>query len=576
MVCEVAALYRHGASVADFLLRPRSLILLLCGSFVLAMAFCLVMFDFSFLLGTAIYWQAPRGLIPNSWADISTAVSGYNYFVRDAWTLPLFQASKLGAPDGVNIIFTDSIPIVAVCGRLLYRATGMVVNPYGGWAALCFLASALSMTGLVATLGQRSIAAAVMAAISGLCMPALLYRWGHMSLMAQWELPCALIIYFKSLSSHRIIGVVISALVLAILSLWTHVYLFVMVMGILGAALAQAVLERRVRLLPGAYIAAVFTIMLVGVMCISGHVSNPGTFGADGFGQYSLNSLSPFLPQFSALFPFMGNTIVDDTGGQYEGFTYFGAGILLLAFMTLLRLRRPIAAVWQTHSCLILLMLAFTAFAVSNEIYLGAWHVGGVPLPAPILAIASMFRSGGRFFWPCLYLFTALVIVATPRLWGRAGGWLLVLAALLQLTDTTPLRSALAARLSAPAATPLSETLWADAIQEHNMVRVLPAYLCLSDPRNVAAQISIELQLLASRENVTTNTVYAARHHENCAAPEMAVLGPKELRVYLLSDEQVRMPPLSAMPCVGSSTLAVCSRELDLSDLAALKKISWH
>jgi hypothetical protein len=108
------------------------------------------------------------------------------------------------------------------------------------------------------------------------------------------------------------------------------------------------------------------------------------------------------------------------------------------------------------------------------------------------------------------------------------------------------------------------------------MVRVLPAYLCLSDPRNVAAQISIELQLLASRENVSTNTVYAARHHENCAAPEMAVLGPKELRVYLLSDEQVRMPPLSAMPCVGSSTLAVCSRELDLSDLAALKNISWH
>ncbi|MBV9151635.1 MAG: hypothetical protein JO204_07660, partial [Alphaproteobacteria bacterium] len=146
-----------------------------------ALVFCFGMFDISFFTGRSAYWQAPRGLVGGSWADIPTALSGYYYFVRDSWTLPLFQTSTLGAPNPVNIIFTDSIPVVAIFGRLLYRATGLVVNPYGAWTALCFVATALGMMTLVAALGQRGIAAAIVATVAGLCMPALLHRWGHMS-----------------------------------------------------------------------------------------------------------------------------------------------------------------------------------------------------------------------------------------------------------------------------------------------------------------------------------------------------------------------------------------------------------
>jgi len=85
-------------------------------------------------------------------------------------------------PNPVAVVFTDSIPIVAMCGRLLYRATGLTPNLYGAWTALCFGASALSMTGLVVALGQRGIAPAILAAACAVCMPALLGRWGHMSL----------------------------------------------------------------------------------------------------------------------------------------------------------------------------------------------------------------------------------------------------------------------------------------------------------------------------------------------------------------------------------------------------------
>ena len=253
-------LRRNADPIADFLLCPRPLGLLLSGSFVCALCFCLYLFQWRFLLGNSPYWHSPEGLVRNGWADIKTALSGYDYFVRDAWTLPLFQTSKLGVPHPVNIIFTDSIPIVAMCGRFLFRATGHVVNLYGAWTALCFIGSAMAMTGLVATLRQRGLAPALVATVFGLCMPALLARWGHMSLMAQFEISLAFIVYFQARLAQRGLALVAAALLLAVVTLWTHPYLFAMVIGILVATLVQAAVDRRLGLVQAVSIVGLFVI----------------------------------------------------------------------------------------------------------------------------------------------------------------------------------------------------------------------------------------------------------------------------------------------------------------------------
>ena len=558
------------ARASDFLLCPRPLALLLCGSAVCAAAFCFLLFSPQFLAGTSVYWQAPRGLVHNSWADISTAISGYDYFVKDAWTLPLFQTTKLGVPHPANVIFTDSIPIVAMFGRLLYRVTGLTANPYGAWTALCFVASAVSMTCLVAIRGQRGIAAAIAATAAGLCMPALLERWGHMSLMAQWEIPLAFIIYFRSLSRTAGPRLIAAALSLTALALWTHTYLFVIVAGIVGAALLQAVIDRRLRLPAAMATIALFAVSIGFLIAISGYFSTGDSLDADGFGSYSLNLLSPVFPQFSALFPVLGNAMVDATGLQYEGFSYLGAGVLLLVVMTLPGLGRTIAASWRRHACMIAMLAAFALFAMSNVVYVGLWHVVTVPLPTAVLTFAGMFRASGRFVWPCMYLLTAAAIVAAPLRWGRTGGWLLLAAAVLQFVDTCPLQSALAARTSVAAHVPLAQAPWMDAISRHAMVRVVPPFGCLVDPRGQAAQTAIELQVLASRSGVATNTVYAARHQEHCTALQPASLPANELQVYLLS----ALPPAEASrskpECARSRSLMICSRLLDSSHLAAL------
>lgn len=48
-----------------------------------ACIFCLSMFDINFLLRPSAFWNNSRGTLSNSWADISTAISGYIHFQRD-------------------------------------------------------------------------------------------------------------------------------------------------------------------------------------------------------------------------------------------------------------------------------------------------------------------------------------------------------------------------------------------------------------------------------------------------------------------------------------------------------------
>ncbi len=554
--------------IGDFLHRPRPIGLLLAGSLACAMVYVPAIFGFDFVIGTSDFWQDPRGILRNSFADMPQSLSGYNYFVRGAWGVPLFLAPRLGVPDGTNIIFTDSIPIVAMLGRLVYRASGQVVNLYGGWIALCFVGAATSMTGLVAALGQRGIAAALMATTAGLCMPALLARWGHMSLMAQWEIPLAWTLYFASRAGHRGGRVIAPSLLLCALALWTNAYMFVMVAGIAAATFAQAVFDRRLDRARATLIGVGGAAALAGLLLLSGYVSSWGSLTADGFGAYSMNLLSPIVPQWSELVPILPETIVDATGGQYEGFCYLGAGLLVLTALALPWLGRALASRWRAHVCILALLAGFTLFAISNEVFIGLWHAASIPLPARVLAMASVFRSSGRFIWPGLYLLAAATIVAAASQPARQGSLVLVVAAALQFADTVPLRSALAASSDHPASPPLPQAPWMAAIRQHELVRVVPSYLCIADPRGLAAAIAVEMQLLASRENVATNTVYATRHRYDCAEPD-AALAPKELRVYLLAAKPAHVPDAGGH-CAASPAIAVCSEQLGGAGAAAL------
>lgn len=532
--------------------------------------YCVALFAPGFVAGTSPFWQDPHGVVPDSWADMQTALSGYDYFVRDTWRWPLFQVGKLGAPAGADIIFTDSAPVLALLGRVLFRVTGHALNLFGVWTVSCFVAAGVSMVLLVAGLGARSLAACLAATVFGLCMPALLARWGHLSLMAQFEVVLALALYVHGTRRERPLPLLLWSFPLGLLALWTHAYLFAMVAPIIAAAIVQAWIDRRLSL-RGACLVIGILALLAPLALASGYLSGKADLGAVGYGVFSANPASLFVPQESTLFPLLGRHMLDATGGQREGFCYLGGGGLLLLGSAWPWLRGRAAEALRSHFWLVLVIIACTAFAVSDEVYFGVWHITRVPLPATVLTLAGVFRASGRFIWPAMYLLAALGITGCAAAYGRgrAGALLLIVAACLQWIDTAALRHDVAAGISAPTTPPLDIAAWEAATSQASFVRVLPSFACSEQAPIPVLKAMMQVQLIAGRENVATNSFYSARSIRDCRVAA-AHSEPDTLTLYWLGDPDLSVPLMPDAPCAVAENMAVCGGRLSVAERARL------
>jgi hypothetical protein len=123
--------------------------------------------------------------------------------------------------------------------------------------------------------------------------------------------------------------------------------------------------------------------------------------GDDRIGNNSMNLTAPFVPQRSSLFGM--DSIIDATGGQYEGYNYLGAGFLLLLLFAFVFAGGTHIRFLRSHSVFMFGLLLCTLFALSNIAYAGHYLLWSVPAPK----LLGAFRSSGRFVWPVTYFLLA-------------------------------------------------------------------------------------------------------------------------------------------------------------------------
>jgi hypothetical protein len=473
------------------------------------------LFDWSFVAGRDAFWKFPQGTIGGSENDMAAPLAVYLYYVQSPWLVPLFYVSALGTPVGTNVIFTDVAPIVALIGKLVHSLTGATVNLYGGWLFLCFALPGVMITLTLIAARIRYALAAVIAATFANAMPALLWRWGHIALEGHFLVIGALALYLFSLKNLTWRSLAIIWVGYLILAYLTNFYLFAMV----GIVWLCAVIQRRLNGLATTREAlgtGSLTITLVmSVIALSGQLGGgTGPPFARGYGHYSMNLLSPVVPQDSGLLPGVGR-LIDATGGQYEGFNYLGLGLLLASLFVL-----PAEAGWlrgnlRRHVSLLVAFAALTAFAISHRVFVGHWLLVELPLPLYIVWALGTFRSSGRFFWLIGYAQLAIVIVLGFRRAQPVVALCLVGAAILQLFDVQPLREQIIASIAAgPAAEELDRGEVARLIARARHVEVVPSFHCsvgLPDQQKKIEWANTDVMLAAARMNVPTNTTFSGR-----------------------------------------------------------------
>ena len=225
---------------------------------------------------------------------------------------------------------------------------------------------------LVRLLGARGLADAAAAGVMGFCMPALFsggairHLW-H-SVKSRWQ------------PASMFGGAAPATPALFRMHAWSASVRpadeFVSVPddgGIIFAGFAQDCIDGRRSLWRLASEVLVIGASLTLVVLGSGLLGSGGSLRAPGFGIFSTNLLGPFIPQMSGLFPGMAHLIIDGTGGQYEGFSYLGCGLLLLLAI-LAPKASNLPAMVRRHVMIAAFILACSVFSLSDIIYFGPWR----------------------------------------------------------------------------------------------------------------------------------------------------------------------------------------------------------
>lgn len=473
--------------------------------------FAFWLFPADFILGESAYWSAPEG-------DPMAHVIGMRYFLADEWRFPLFQTRLIAPPEGVNIIFTDSLPLFALIAKLLRPWLSEQVNYFGIWYFSVYVLQAVAAVFLLRSLDVKSLLPNLAGAAIALSFPPFLFRIYHMALCGHFLVLFALGLYFRSVRRAAFGRLWGWFALLCGLALLVHAYLFVMVFGVFAAAAVQEALSSRAGLRNGLIAGVVIAAECVLLMWISGYFHGAGANGGGGFGVYSMNLLSPWVPQLSGLFPAM-DRVIDSTGGQYEGFNYLGFGILLLLGAALWAGRSEIPAALGRYWGLGGLLLGFAALAVTHRVFLGSWKLLEIDLDPP--SFLQQLRSSGRFFWPVGYTLMALGVAVAARKMRRPVGILLIsVAALLQLADTASLRDRTGERALSSRAFSLPVEPWRPLIAAHERLTIVPSFHC-ADP---VYGLVLELAFHASSSMTPTNTTHLARTSPADCAGESASL----------------------------------------------------
>ncbi|MEC4718706.1 DUF6311 domain-containing protein [Noviherbaspirillum sp. CPCC 100848] len=457
-----------------------------------------VLYPSSFLDGRGAFFES---------GDAAQHVTGWLFYVRDAWHFPLLHTFLLNHPHGTSIAFTDSIPLAALLVKPFASWLPEQFHYIGWWHAVAYLMQALGAVALIRALGVRHLPGAIAAASMSVMWPTLYWRTSHTSLMTHGLILFALALYFSgSRASHSTARTGLLQIAVSVAALLIHPYLFAMCYPIFIAYLVDQGLNGKGWKTQG----GLFVLSLVTVAAVSaalGYFSQGNTVTA-GFGQYSLDLAAPFCGGTLTPCPFNRAQL------NGESFTYFGAGALTIILVGIAVRARSFISAIRRYPALIVLMALFLLYAISPTVRWGAQVA--VPelyrIPASLEVLTGTFRVSARFFWPVAYLIIFGAMAAVFRSYPLLATAVMIVALPLQWIDTSDMRSNVRSLVSAPAGDDLSK--WDVLLKGVRSIHLYPAYSCgaASDHDYVFAQ------RIAARYHKPLDTGHVARLKEDCEA----------------------------------------------------------
>jgi hypothetical protein len=438
---------------------------------------------------------------------------GWHMYRHAPWTFPIGQTPSFVYPFGTSVGLTDSIPILAFVFKALDSLLGTDWQYIGLWLLSCWVLQGVFGALLVSTATSSAVLQALGASLF-VMSPPLLLRWGHAALSAHWMLLAALWLYFAPWARQSARRSLMAWAALVGVASATHPYLAAMILALAGASHMRAVIERPAKWLSAAVLPLSLLAMWSGfALWQAGYfVRGSGISSELGFGDYSMNVLAPLMPGVSSAI-FGPGPFASRSAAQYEGFSYPGAGLLMLALVAIAavalgRRRAEQPPRWLLHAPLVAVCVVMIVFAISPRVTAGTRVL--FEYPAAVWGPLGVFRASGRFVWVPFYAATAVVIaVIVKTMPFRVAAAVLAAVVLLQAYDLNAAYRGARSIRTMRWQGPLFNAFWSEAPRHYKHLTLWPTNLC--EPSGRALDY-VPFALVAGRAGATLNGGFEARN----------------------------------------------------------------
>lgn len=362
-------------------------------------------------------WLLGRG-------DLSQHYLGWEFYRKSQWFFPFGLTDQLAYPDKTSVIFTDSIPLLAVPFKLFRSILPKNFQYFGWWGLACFFLQGYFAAKILRALHVNRVVC-VISSVFFSTAPILLYRmYMHTSLGGQWLVLLSIYLYVQHDKQYNRIGKtslqwgVVGFLIAAV-----HLY-FLPMCGIFAGmyVFMSFIREKKFRVKYVVPLCTFLGALLLNTYLLGGFSSSART-GSSGLGEFSFN-LNGFVNPlgYSKLLPNLSQYHVC----QSEGMAYLGIGMILLLLFAVVGYlwNKRLGAVKEIidHADYLFIAIVLILFSASPVVTFGEKIVWNISCPEKIWNYWETFRSSGREIWGVYYLLMIAAIVGVTRCFQKRRG----------------------------------------------------------------------------------------------------------------------------------------------------------
>lgn len=181
-----------------------------------------------FIMFVAIYGVQILNPMYTDWLmngeDLTQHYLGWKAYRESGWHFPIGMTDTLAYPNLTTVIFTDSIPLLAVFFKIFAPLLPASFQYFGIWGALCFILQGIMAVRILRNYSSNNFALVLLGALFAVT-PAMLWRmFVHTALAGQWILLYAmepLFAYDRYKDNNKLYR---NVAIMAILAAGTHIY----------------------------------------------------------------------------------------------------------------------------------------------------------------------------------------------------------------------------------------------------------------------------------------------------------------------------------------------------------------